>query len=126
MGLNVSRPKASPHNGTPTKPRFQTQGCFGVSGRLRQWLWPAWWGPQSKQLQAGLCQPYLSQPGDCKACRDWGVHCDRSRPQCGHCYDEQILCFYVGQPIIKPKSPRSGRSGANPVPAIREPRPRRA
>jgi hypothetical protein len=44
----------------------------------------------------------------CKACRTWGVVCDRQRPRCSHCLDQQILCFYVA-PLRKTmkKSSRS-------------------
>ncbi|PYH91819.1 hypothetical protein BO71DRAFT_384816 [Aspergillus ellipticus CBS 707.79] len=31
----------------------------------------------------------------CKACQAWGVNCDRQKPRCSHCLDQQILCFYV-------------------------------
>ncbi|OJJ31612.1 hypothetical protein ASPWEDRAFT_697843 [Aspergillus wentii DTO 134E9] len=31
----------------------------------------------------------------CKACRIGGAVCDRQRPRCSHCLDQQILCFYV-------------------------------
>ncbi|PKX99244.1 uncharacterized protein P174DRAFT_42655 [Aspergillus novofumigatus IBT 16806] len=44
----------------------------------------------------------------CKACRTWGVACDRQQPRCSHCLDQQILCFYVA-PLRKTmkKSSRS-------------------
>ncbi|BCS20373.1 uncharacterized protein APUU_20805S [Aspergillus puulaauensis] len=31
----------------------------------------------------------------CRACQAWGVECDRQKPRCTHCLDQQILCFYV-------------------------------
>ncbi|KAF9891640.1 hypothetical protein FE257_003651 [Aspergillus nanangensis] len=31
----------------------------------------------------------------CKGCQTWGASCDRQRPRCSHCLDQQILCFYV-------------------------------
>ncbi|OJJ64675.1 hypothetical protein ASPSYDRAFT_39425 [Aspergillus sydowii CBS 593.65] len=31
----------------------------------------------------------------CRACQAWGVECDRQKPRCSHCLDQQILCFYV-------------------------------
>ena len=44
----------------------------------------------------------------CKACQAWGVTCDRQRPRCAHCLDQQILCFYVAplpKTIRRPKQP---------------------
>ena len=46
----------------------------------------------------------------CKACQAWGVTCDRQRPRCAHCLDQQILCFYVAplpKPVRRPKQPAS-------------------
>ncbi|KAL5341126.1 hypothetical protein BJX70DRAFT_396181 [Aspergillus crustosus] len=31
----------------------------------------------------------------CRGCRVWRVECDRRKPHCSHCLDQQILCFYV-------------------------------
>lgn len=48
----------------------------------------------------------------CKACQVWGVTCDRQRPRCAHCLDQQILCFYVAplpKTIRRPKRPASPR-----------------
>ncbi|GFF33472.1 hypothetical protein IFM51744_02123 [Aspergillus udagawae] len=46
----------------------------------------------------------------CKACRTWGVACDRQQPRCSHCLDQQILCFYVA-PLRKTMK-KSSRSRA--------------
>lgn len=46
----------------------------------------------------------------CKACQAWGVTCDRQRPRCAHCLDQQILCFYVAplpKTIRRPKQSAS-------------------
>lgn len=47
----------------------------------------------------------------CKACRTWGVACDRQQPRCSHCLDQQILCFYVA-PLRKTMK-KSSRSRAS-------------
>lgn len=49
----------------------------------------------------------------CKACRTWGVSCDRQRPRCSHCLDQQILCFYVAplrKTMKKSSKSRSSRT----------------
>ncbi|KAL4784435.1 hypothetical protein BJX76DRAFT_219794 [Aspergillus varians] len=39
--------------------------------------------------------PGLENAFPCRACQSWGVECDRKKPHCSHCLDQQILCFYV-------------------------------
>lgn len=81
-----------------------------IGGCISQWLCTRWWGSSDEpaQLQAECLyrpqptrpllqvQPYPSNSLDCKACREWNVNCNHSWPQCEHCYQQQILCFYVG------------------------------
>jgi hypothetical protein len=99
----------------------------GICACIAQWLWPAGgWGPscESTGLGSAQCvgpgtssrqsasasasrpqlhiQPAASASLDCKACREWNVVCDHARPQCEHCYEQQILCFYVS-PSQNPK-----------------------
>lgn len=97
---------ARPHGGQvqPKPVASQTsQTTFlsrGICDRLSHWLWPTWWGSPC-ELPASprpIRQPY----DDCKACREWHVDCDHARPQCSHCCQEQLLCFYV-DPTTKPK-----------------------
>lgn len=70
---------------------------------------------------AALATPrYLPSPNDppvpevssypCKACRTWGVACDRQQPHCSHCLDQQILCFYIRPPrkMVNRKKARVG------------------
>lgn len=89
-----------------------TVSSRGIGDRL-QWPLPRWSSRGPTQLQAQSqsrprlhIQPYPSNSLDCKACREWHVACDHSRPQCEHCYQQQILCFYVSpnqKPIRKAK-----------------------
>lgn len=86
----------------------------GVCGRISQWLWSGWGGTGCEPAPA---QPYQPDPLGCKACREWRVACDHTRPQCAHCYEQQILCFYVS-PTAKPK-----RKTAVEAPILRPVRP---
>lgn len=96
-----------------------------VCGRVSQWLWSGWWGSGCEPAPNphATRQPYQKDPLDCKACREWGVACDHTHPQCAHCYDQQILCFYVNPnqkvkrkakpveaPILRPVRPPDARS----------------
>lgn len=96
-----------------------------ICGRISQWLWSGWWGTGCEPASNphATRQPYQKDPLDCKACREWGVACDHTRPQCAHCYDQQILCFYVNRnekvkrkakpveaPILRPVRPPDARS----------------
>lgn len=82
----------------------------GICGRITQWLWSNNVGghDQNPALQTHAPQPYQSDPLGCKACREWKVACDHARPQCDHCYQQQLLCFYVkpSPPKIKRKTKR--------------------
>ncbi|KAJ5432151.1 uncharacterized protein N7458_011307 [Penicillium daleae] len=112
----------------------------GICARIAQWLWPGGWGPSceptslntsnsgtSSQQSASRpqlhIQPYASASLDCKACREWNVVCDHARPQCEHCYEQQILCFYVN-PGQKPnhKARRRVENIAGEVATISEER----
>ncbi|KAJ5369698.1 uncharacterized protein N7496_005790 [Penicillium cataractarum] len=116
----------------------------GICGRIAQWLWPGGWGPSCEPTGLGSVgsgtssqqsasrpqlhiQPYASASLDCKACREWNVVCDHARPQCEHCYEQQILCFYVnpGQ-RARQKTRRRGENIAGQVAAIAEERARDA
>lgn len=112
----------------------------GICTRIAQWLWPGRWGPSCEPpglgpASAGIgsqqsvsrpelqIQPYASASLDCKACREWNVPCDHARPQCEHCYEQQILCFYVSpSPKPKRKARRRGENLAAGVAAISEER----
>lgn len=100
----------------------------GICARIAQWLWPGGWVPSCESQGLGSAgsgtssqqsasrpqlhiQPYASASLDCKACREWNVVCDHARPQCEHCYEQQILCFYVS-PSQKPKR-KARRRGEN-------------
>lgn len=119
----------------------------GICARIAQWLWPGEWGPscestglgsaqcagsgtsshQSASASASALRPQLHvQPAasaslDCKACREWNVVCDHARPQCEHCYEQQILCFYVSpsqNPKRKARRRTEIRAGAGEVAGI--------
>lgn len=60
-------------------------------------------GPMQSQASACKVCPELpdQQPQQqqenfaCRSCRIRGVNCDRQRPHCSQCRDQQILCFFV-------------------------------
>ncbi|EPS31678.1 hypothetical protein PDE_06635 [Penicillium oxalicum 114-2] len=93
----------------------------GICTRLTQWLWPGRWslgGDSSTSTGLGgapsglaaasrpqlQIEPRASASLDCKACRERGIECDQTRPQCGKCYEQQTLCFYIS-PTYKTKRP---------------------
>lgn len=62
-------------------------------------------GEDAKQAPAKREQPQTkngNEEATCRACCSCGVVCDGRRPQCSHCYHEQLLCFYV-PPVRKTK-----------------------
>lgn len=84
----------------------------GLCTRLSQYLWPTLWGSGCDSASKHAPTPpqprrHHPDPLDCKACREHKVDCDHTRPQCGHCFQEQLLCFYVN-PVTKPR-PRPKR-----------------
>lgn len=87
----------------------QTKG--GLCGRISRWLWSGWRGT-AFEAPPDLQKPYQLNPGDCKACREQRTACDQTRPQCSHCWSQQLLCFYVDP---KQKKQRSHRK-----PTVRE------
>lgn len=86
----VSRPMASENSRTSNQSPIQPISR-GLCARLSQWLWPSLWGCETARPPT---QTYTDSLG-CKACGEWHVACDHAKPQCSHCYQQQILCFYV-------------------------------
>lgn len=76
---------------------------LGICGRVFQWLLSGWRGAAFETCPAPTCSrstrrtspPDLNDHLGCKACREWHVACDGAWPQCSHCWQQQILCFYV-------------------------------
>lgn len=53
----------------------------------------------------------------CRACRIRGIDCDRQRPHCSQCQDQQILCFFVAPlPRLTKKTKRAPSQQSVPVP----------
>jgi hypothetical protein len=91
-----------------------------IYNRISQWMLSGWWG--SCEPKPGTAsRQYQSDPTACKGCREWQVPCDHTKPQCQHCYEQQILCFYVDP---NPKR-KTYRPPLTDVPRIRVPTPRR-
>ncbi|CAI7647094.1 unnamed protein product [Penicillium pancosmium] len=103
--------RLQPHGEQPAQTiqtvSVQTNMPSGICGRLSHWLWPTWWGPpcEPSTTPRPTRQPY----NDCKACREWHIVCDHAKPQCSHCCQEQLLCFYV-DPTAKPKIKRKPKA----------------
>ncbi|CAL5868028.1 uncharacterized protein PFLUO_LOCUS2251 [Penicillium psychrofluorescens] len=88
----------------------------GICGHICQWLWSGWRGTAFEDPPVNHDPPRrapnrANSPADCKACREWQVPCDQAHPQCSHCWQQQILCFYV-TPKVKPK--RGQATGLEP------------
>ncbi|RJE25440.1 hypothetical protein PHISCL_02196 [Aspergillus sclerotialis] len=47
---------------------------------------------------------------ECTMCRSHGIVCDRRRPRCSHCVEQQVLCFYVTSAPRKSRRTRSKSS----------------
>ncbi|KAI2713937.1 transcriptional regulator family: Fungal Specific TF [Penicillium roqueforti] len=78
----------------------------GLCGRVSQWLWSGWRGTAFEGASPDLQKPYQLNHGDCKACREQHTTCDHTRPQCSHCWSQQLLCFYVDPKRRKQKNIR--------------------
>ncbi|PWY74339.1 hypothetical protein BO70DRAFT_364314 [Aspergillus heteromorphus CBS 117.55] len=98
------------------KPKSQTGGAGSdcILKRFSQWLWPAWMmaGPETrdsltdstnratKKTSTFISTSTSSSPTSASASdTKWGSTCDRQKPRCSHCLDQQILCFYVAPPV---------------------------
>ena len=114
--------RVQPHGNQPktvqpeSKPTSQNVLSRGICERLSDWLWPTQWGHpcETPTPSCSTRQPYA----DCKACREWHVDCDHARPQCSHCTQEQLLCFYV-DPTANPKMRKRKPKPKVPVPTLR-------
>lgn len=74
-------------------------------------------GPMQSQTTACKACPELpdQQPQQqenfaCRSCRIRGVNCDRQRPHCSQCRDQQILCFFVAPLPRLTKKPKRAPS----------------
>ncbi|CAG8891991.1 unnamed protein product [Penicillium egyptiacum] len=84
----------------PHDPPIYGQMKGTLCGRISQWLWSGWRGTAFEAASPDLPKPYQPNPADCKACREHHTACDHTKPQCSHCWSQQLLCFYV-EPIQK-------------------------
>ncbi|KAL4807955.1 hypothetical protein BDV18DRAFT_136436 [Aspergillus unguis] len=109
------------------------QAASSVSGacvlmRLSKWLSSCRSAPPSSAGSNGECKKAASNKNvtsciedtssnsetessfPCRACKSWGVECDRQKPRCAHCLDQQILCFYVEPLRVTMKRSKEERS----------------
>ncbi|KAL2830612.1 hypothetical protein BDW59DRAFT_170144 [Aspergillus cavernicola] len=121
MATTVTKP-AHPLETPPAYALIQQNAMSDacILSRLSKWLWLSWacdrpdshkdsLGPQcetsAKTVPRHLTLTDVEIRSDtsnqledafpCRACQAWGVECDRQKPRCSHCLDQQILCFYV-------------------------------
>ncbi|KAJ5102509.1 transcriptional regulator family: Fungal Specific TF [Penicillium argentinense] len=109
-----ARPHGDPQPSTPASAVQPVVISRGICGRLSHWLWPGWWG-NSCDAPSQPSPRSTRQPYDCKACREWHVECDHARPQCAHCYQQQLLCFYVDPAVKRKPKPKQNTT----VPTLR-------
>lgn len=113
----ISAPMPLPSSNTPTYIVQKAKRPRGLCGSISQWLWTGWRGTAIE----GTRSPHLAQksyqinPGDCKTCREHHITCDHARPQCSHCWSQQLLCFYV-EP--KPKRHRKTKSTVSQIETV--------
>ncbi|KAL4925993.1 uncharacterized protein BDV17DRAFT_163680 [Aspergillus undulatus] len=109
--------------------------------RLSKWLWPCRTGTPTgavakpstpvddeRELEVSDNTPKEWNAFPCRACQTQGVKCDRLKPRCAHCLDQQILCFYVEPLRITMKRRKQGQmqtQGSTPAsmtmpPALQE------
>ncbi|KAJ5668687.1 hypothetical protein N7462_009757 [Penicillium macrosclerotiorum] len=135
--LEEAQIKAPAQTGTSVSGSAQPAAISrGICSRLSHWLWPRRWGapcesvvpdspPRSPSRPRPTLhiQPYDSASLDCKGCREWNVTCDHARPQCGHCYDQQIICFYVSPKQQRKRKPKRSMGATGSEQALIEARP---
>jgi len=123
QGARTNRAPPSNSTSTSAPPNKSISGVCDAISRM----WSGWTGCDNQAATNGSAshQPYQSDPTDCKACREWHVPCDHTRPQCDHCYQQQLLCFYTNPNQPKPKPKTKKVVHFDSVPRIREPTPRK-
>ncbi|KAL4868697.1 hypothetical protein BDV12DRAFT_95260 [Aspergillus spectabilis] len=112
MTTSIASPPAGPLE-TPTNYTLVQKNAisnFCIISRLSKWLWSNQTGSSAEtsvksasrhNLTSTDVETRSSNSGSldsafpCRGCQDWGVECDRQKPRCSHCLDQQILCFYV-------------------------------
>ncbi|KAL4755835.1 uncharacterized protein BDW70DRAFT_145822 [Aspergillus foveolatus] len=103
---------ASPHE--PTNCAFveKNTSCEScIISRLSKWLWSCrtTQPPLVEENARPVEDESSKNPFPCRACRASKVICDRQTPRCGHCLDQQILCFYVEPLRITMKRAKQAR-----------------
>ncbi|KAJ5160922.1 uncharacterized protein N7482_007926 [Penicillium canariense] len=136
-GTILAKPMPTPKHVTASLELAQPPAVSrGICSRIAQWLWPDGWGHSGEppSLFAGTrsqqsasrpplhIQSYASASLDCMACREWNVACDHSRPQCEHCYQQQILCFYVSPKQMPKRKARRVEPATGDVATVSEQR----
>ncbi|KAL4966067.1 uncharacterized protein BDV14DRAFT_171571 [Aspergillus stella-maris] len=72
-----------------------------IIARLSKWLWSCRTNAPIQYTTALTPTDENTENGiernefPCRACQVQGVQCDRLKPRCAHCLDQQVLCFYV-------------------------------
>lgn len=98
-----------------------TNSCIS---RLSKWLWSSRSAPSASKntktiaFRKHFTSDEVGSPSGhsietalpCRACQSWGVECDRQKPRCAHCLDQQILCFYVEPLRVTMKRSKKERS----------------
>ncbi|EEH22286.1 hypothetical protein PABG_04497 [Paracoccidioides brasiliensis Pb03] len=73
-------------------------------------MWKRWWklyfsttefrgnGPDRQDLGCSDSSEMRDSPviSSCTCCHERGIACDNQYPQCSQCFQEQLLCFYIG------------------------------
>ncbi|KAL4800767.1 hypothetical protein BDV19DRAFT_352108 [Aspergillus venezuelensis] len=72
-----------------------------IIARLSKWLWSCRTNAPTEYTTAITPTDENAEDGiernafPCRACQVQRVQCDRLKPRCAHCLDQQVLCFYV-------------------------------
>lgn len=107
-----------PSNSAPCAPLgTYTLPKSSLIQRLSEWFWPVMYEVHHYETHNTIFdvanadydpndgirqQSHEREKSPCKGCRMAGKNCDRQRPHCAQCLDQQVLCFYV-EPLPKIK-----------------------
>ncbi|KAL4882665.1 hypothetical protein BJY04DRAFT_38475 [Aspergillus karnatakaensis] len=104
----ASPPAGPPETTSPTNYTLVQENTISntcIISRLSKWLWSNQTCASPETSAKAVTSTDVetrssnSEPCEsafpCRGCQAWGVECDRQKPHCSHCLDQQILCFYV-------------------------------